>query len=97
MPPFLEKKLKSEAVKQGLSGKAVNRYAFGAMNNMGAMRGNVETAKGAAMDAKHTAKMKMPPPAAKAPPMRAAGRQAALASHPNASRLGAYLHPAKKR
>lgn len=91
MPKFLERKLKTEAAKQGLSGKAVNHYAFGAMNNMGAMRGNVETPKGKRMDAKHAADMKAS--AGRAP----AGRQASLASHPNASRLGKYLHPAKKR
>ena len=53
MPKFLEDKLKSEAAKKGKTGKAANRYVYGAMNNMGAMRGNKETAKGARMAAKH--------------------------------------------
>ena len=60
MPKFLERKLKTQAAKEGLTGKAANRYAFGALNNMGAMRGNVETPKGKAMDAKHAADMKAP-------------------------------------
>ncbi len=66
MPKFLEQKLKTEAVKQGLRGADVNRYAYGAMNNMGAMHGNKETPKGAAMAAKHSAKG-APAPAAKHP------------------------------
>lgn len=53
MPKFLEDKLKSEAAKKGKTGKAAARYVYGAMNNMGAMRGNKETAKGARMSAKH--------------------------------------------
>ena len=55
MPKFLEKKLKREAAKQGLSGRRADRYVYGAMNNMGAMHGNKETAKGEAMQAKHDA------------------------------------------
>jgi len=57
MPKFLETKLKTEARTKGMKGKQVDRYAFGAMNNMGAMHGSKETAKGAAMDAKHAAKV----------------------------------------
>lgn len=57
MPKFLEKKLKSEARKKGFSGKRADKYVYGAMNNMGAMRGNKETKKGAAMQAKHNAKV----------------------------------------
>ena len=53
MPKFLEDKLKAEAQKKGFKGKRADRYVFGAMNNMGAMRGNKETEKGAEMDAKH--------------------------------------------
>jgi hypothetical protein len=53
MPDFLEKKLKAEAAKKGFTGRKADRYVFGAMNNMGAMRGNQETAKGAAMQKKH--------------------------------------------
>ena len=39
MPKFLETKLKSEATKKGFTGKRAARYVYGAMNNMGAMRG----------------------------------------------------------
>jgi hypothetical protein len=53
MPQFLESKLKSEARKKGFTGKRAARYVYGAMNNMGAMRGSKETAKGAKMQAKH--------------------------------------------
>lgn len=57
MPEFLENKLKAEASKKGFKGKRAARYVYGAMNNMGAMKGNKETAKGAAMQAKHEKKM----------------------------------------
>lgn len=53
MPQFLENILKTAARKKGLSGKHAAAYVYGTMNNMGAMRGNQETAKGAAMEAKH--------------------------------------------
>ncbi len=72
MPKFLEQKLKAEYPN--------NPHAvYGTMNAIGAMRGNKETPKGAAMQAKHDAK----------------GLQAARSSHPAASRLGHYLHPKK--
>ena len=58
MPKFLEDRLKAEASKKGFSGKRAARYVFGAMNNMGAMRGSKETAKGAAMERKHAADVK---------------------------------------
>jgi hypothetical protein len=51
---------------------------------MGAMHGNQETAKGRRMEAKHERDMSK-------------GLKAAHASHPHASRLGAYLHPKKGR
>jgi hypothetical protein len=57
MPIFLESKLKQQAAKKGLSGKKADRYVYGAMNNMGAMRGNKETAKGRRMQKKHDAKL----------------------------------------
>ena len=56
MPKFLEDKLKAEARAKGFKGARADRYVFGAMNNMGAMRGNQETAKGAEMEKKHEAK-----------------------------------------
>jgi hypothetical protein len=46
MPKFLEAKLKSE---YGNNARAV----YGALNKLGAMHGNKETAKGRAMQAKH--------------------------------------------
>lgn len=46
MPKFLETKLKAEY-------GAKSSIPYKVMNKMGVMRGNKETAKGAAMDAKH--------------------------------------------
>lgn len=57
MPKFLENRLKSEASKKGFSGKRAARYVYGAMNNMGAMQGSKETAKGRAMAKKHALKL----------------------------------------
>ena len=57
MPAFLERKLKSEAGKHGFTGKRAARYVYGAMNNMGAMRGNKVTPKGERMQKKHEAKV----------------------------------------
>lgn len=48
MPKFLEKKLKSEY-------GAKSTIPYKVMNSIGAMRGNKETAKGAAMQQKHDA------------------------------------------
>ncbi len=58
MPKFLEKKLKSEAAKKGMTGRKAAQYVYGAMNDMGAMHGNKETAKGAQMQAKHNARVR---------------------------------------
>jgi len=58
MPAFLEKALAASARAKGKTGRAAARYVYGAMNNMGAMRGNKETAKGAAMQKKHEEDMK---------------------------------------
>ncbi|MCU1338834.1 MAG: hypothetical protein JWO19_4415 [Bryobacterales bacterium] len=55
MPAFLEAKLKQSAEKKGFSGKRADKYAYGAMNNLGAMRGSKETAKGKRMERKHKA------------------------------------------
>lgn len=49
MPKFLEKKLKSE-----YGGDSTVPYKV--MNKIGAMKGNKETAKGRAMEAKHQRK-----------------------------------------
>jgi hypothetical protein len=53
MPAFLEAKLRKNVP----SGVDPDRYVFGAMNNIGAMRGNKITKKGKAMEKKHDAKM----------------------------------------
>jgi hypothetical protein len=54
MPDFLERRLRAN-VPRGVN---ADRYVYGAMNNMGAMRGNKETAKGKAMQRKHDKKVK---------------------------------------
>lgn len=56
MPAFLEAKLKTAAAARGFTGARADRYVYGAMNNMGAIRGNKETAKGKRMAKKHAAK-----------------------------------------
>ncbi len=58
MPRFLETKLRAEAAAKGKTGRQADRYVFGAMQNVGAIRGNKETPKGARMDAKHAKDMK---------------------------------------
>lgn len=57
MPQFLETALRKAAAKKGKTGKAADRYVFGAMNNMGAMRGNKTTRKGMRMESKHKSDM----------------------------------------
>lgn len=57
MPKFLEQILTKAAQQHGMRGRHAARYVYGAMNNMGAMRGNKETAKGKRMDAKHAQKV----------------------------------------
>jgi hypothetical protein len=54
MPAFLEAKLRKNVP----AGVDSDRYVYGALNNMGAMRGNKETAKGKRMEKKHAKKMK---------------------------------------
>lgn len=56
MPKFLEDRLRRQAAKEGLTGRKADNYVYGAMNNLGAMHGNKETAKGRRMEAKHDAK-----------------------------------------
>lgn len=55
MPDFLEKRLRAEAADKGFTGRHADAYVYGALNNMGAMRGSKETAKGKRMEAKHVA------------------------------------------
>jgi hypothetical protein len=58
VPKFLEDKLKREADVKGKAGRDKARYVYGALNNMGAMHGNMITEKGRRMDAKHKRDMK---------------------------------------
>lgn len=58
MPQFLEGRLKKAAAAKGFQGKKADRYVYGAMNNMGAMRGSKETAKGKRMQRKHDTQMR---------------------------------------
>lgn len=74
MPKFLEDKLRAE---YGNNPRAI----YGTLNNIGAMRGNQETAKGRQMEVKHAKDM-------------AAGTASGMHPHRN---LGAYLHPKKGR
>jgi hypothetical protein len=53
VPKFMETILSREAEKKGMSGKDKDRYTYGGMNNMGFMRGNKETDRGAAAQRKH--------------------------------------------
>ena len=64
MPKFLEDDLRAEARKKGFTGRKLAQYVYGGMNNMGAMHGNKETAKGAAMQKKHDKDMKLTPASA---------------------------------
>jgi hypothetical protein len=57
MPKFLENILQQAAASKGLKGDAADKYTFGALNNIGAMQGNKETAKGRLMTKKHNAKL----------------------------------------
>ena len=96
MPKFLEDRLRSQAANKGLSPKQADRYVYGAMNNLGAMHGSVETAKGQRMDAKHSADMK----AGKA--RQGKQTQSSMPSHVRSAghpgrNLGAHLHPRKSR
>lgn len=59
MPKFLEDKLKAEAAAKGFTGERAARYVYGGLNNIGAMRGNKETPKGAEMQRKHDEDVKM--------------------------------------
>ncbi len=57
MPKFLEAALRHSAAKAGKTGRAVDRYVYGAMNDLGAMKGHTETPRGRAMQTTHDAKM----------------------------------------
>ena len=62
MPAFLEAKLRAKAASKGFSPKQTNRYVYGTLQNIGAMRGNQETAKGRRMETKHEEQSSMPHP-----------------------------------
>ena len=53
MPEFLERRLAAGARKKHLTGRKAKAYIYGTMNNLGAMHGNKETARGRQMEAKH--------------------------------------------
>jgi hypothetical protein len=80
MPKFLEQKLKSEY-------GANSKIPYKVMNSIGAMRGNKETAKGAAMEAKH--ERKMHPEMTQRAAMVAASHAHLAASVPNFNRMPA--------
>lgn len=79
MPKFLERKLKAEYPNNP-------RAVYGTLNTIGAMKGNQETPKGAAMQAKHDAKIG----AGVMPTTKLSGQF----PHRN---LGKFLHPKKGR
>ena len=87
MPKFLEDRLRAQAANKGLTGRQADRYTYGTLNALGAMHGNVETAKGQRMDAKHSADMK----AGKA---RQPKQTQSSMPHPHRN-LGKYLHKSK--
>jgi len=58
LPKFLENALRHEGRKKGLTGRHLNHYIFGAMNNLGAVKGNKITPKGEEMEKKHMADKK---------------------------------------
>ena len=60
MPKFLEDALRKSAAKHGYTGDRADAYVFGTMNNLGAMKGNKETAHGRAMEREHERKLKLP-------------------------------------
>jgi len=88
MPEFLKNRLKAEAASRGFTGRRADRYVYGAMNNMGAMRGNQVTAKGERMQAKHERDTKAGPRTSVAVAVRER-------NHPHKN-LGKYLHRSKK-
>jgi len=53
VPKFLEAILAKAAARKGLKGPRAKAYVYGTMQNIGAMRGSRETAKGRAMERKH--------------------------------------------
>jgi hypothetical protein len=53
MPKFLEQALRHHYSAKGFRGEHLDRVVYGTMNNLGAMHGSKETAKGKRMDAKH--------------------------------------------
>ncbi len=93
MPKFLEDKLKSEASAEGKTGRDADRYVYGALNNMGAMKGNKETAAGRAMAKKHAAKMASPRTAV-TPPVDPTASLGRMGQHPHRN-LGKWLHAPK--
>ena len=82
MPAFLEAALKHEASKKGFTGRKAAAYVYGTLNNIGAMHGNKETRKGAAMQVKHNVKV--------ASVKRPRGIVKARGAHPSNPDVAAY-------
>lgn len=53
MPLFLERRLAAGARKKKLTGEKAKAYIYGALNNLGMMKGNKVTPKGEAAQEKH--------------------------------------------
>jgi hypothetical protein len=53
MPKQVEAVIRRSAEKKGYSGRRADAYVYGTLNNMGAMHGNKETAKGERMEKKY--------------------------------------------
>ncbi len=53
MPAFLEDALAKSGRKKGFTGKRLDHYVYGGLNNLGAMHGSKSTAKGREMQRKH--------------------------------------------
>lgn len=53
MPKAIEAKIRAEGQKRGLSGRRLDQYTYGALNNAGMMHGSKITAKGEKAESKY--------------------------------------------
>ena len=53
MPKQIEAVIRRSAEKKGLTGRRADAYTYGTLNDIGAVHGNKETAKGAKMEKKY--------------------------------------------
>ncbi len=96
MPKFLEQDLEAAAAKKGFSGRKADEYVYGTLNDVGAMHGNKETPKGAAMQARHNADEKAGKARPVAPmPKPLPTEMPAHKAHPGKN-LGKFLHTPRK-